>query len=158
MEYSIIRILTMEVSCIKSTGALTERLAWLFLEWRRFLQRRLVGYDISLPQLSLLRELGRHEFLLPSQIADHLHCDRPTASVVIKNLEKKGYIYRKKSKENARYHKLFLSQKGREYLGKINASVPPVTVSPFDVLSPEENEQLYALLKKCCDRVKEITN
>lgn len=148
----------MVVSIIKSTGVLTERLSWLFLEWRRFLQKRLVGYNISLQQISLLRQLDKHEFLLPNEVAVFLHCDRPTASVVIKNLEKKSFIYQMKDERNAKYHKLFISKKGKELLEFVNASVPPLTVSPFDVLSPEENEQLYYLLNKCCNRTKEIIN
>ena len=146
------------MSIIKSAGVLTEKLSWLFLEWRRFLQKRLVGYDISLQQMSLLRQLDKHEFLLPNEAADFLHCDRPTASVVIKNLEKKAFIYREKDERNAKYHKLFISKKGKEFLEFVNYSVQPLTINPFDVLSPEENEQLYYLLKKCCNRAKEIIN
>ena len=135
---------------------MTEKLAWLFLEWRRFLQKRLVGYDISLPQLSLLKNLAKHECMTPSEVAEYMHCDRPTASVIIKNLEKKGLIHRKKGEENARYHQLFISDRGKEYLEYINAAVPPLNISPFDGLSPEESEQLYELLTKCCDRMKDI--
>mgnify|MGYP002277116510 CR=1 FL=1 len=130
----------------------------MFLEWRRFLQKRLVGYDISLPQLSLLKTLAKRESMIPSEVAEYMHCDRPTASVIIKNLEKKGLIYRRKGKENAKYHRLFVSEKGKEYLAYINAAVPPLNISPFDVLTPEESELLYGLLTKCCGRMKEIKN
>lgn len=96
--------------------------------------------------------------MLPIEIAEYLHCDRPTASVIIRNLEKKEYIIRVKDVNNAKYHPVSISDKGTEYLELLNASIPPVTVSPFDVLTPEENEQLYQLLTKCCNRTKEIIN
>ncbi len=144
------------MNIIKGSGALTEILSWIFLEWRRFLQKRLVGYGISLQQLALLGYFVKHEFLMPNEIADYLHCDRPTASVVIKNLEKKGFIYRKKDERNAKYHKLFISTRGKEFLEFVNSSVPPLEVNPFDVLSSEEKEHLYYLLEKCRNRTKEI--
>lgn len=132
-------------------------MSWLFLEWRRFLQKRLVGYDITLPQLSLLKELNKKEFLLPLEIADYLHCDRPTASVIIKNLEKKELICRKKDEKNSKFHRIYISGKGQDYIQMIDSSVPELTVSPFDVLTLEEKEQLLLLLNKCCNRMKEIS-
>ena len=36
------------------------------------------------------------EYLLPSQIADMLYCDRPTASVIIKNMEKINGLLKRK--------------------------------------------------------------
>lgn len=146
------------MSKIRSSGELTEKLAWLFLEWRRFLQRRLKGYDITLQQMSLLKKLKKSDYLLAHEIADFLHCDRPTASVIIKNLERKGFVGREKDEGNAKYRKVSISQKGIEYLASIETSLEPLKISPFDVLSPEENETLYLLLKKCCERTKEIVS
>ncbi|WP_312857343.1 MarR family winged helix-turn-helix transcriptional regulator [Neobacillus endophyticus] len=141
---------------IKSSGILTEKISWLFLEWRRYNQKRLIIYDITIQQMALLTELNKNEFLSPNEIADYLHCDRPTASVIIKNLEKKDWIYRKKNEKNARYHKILISEKGKEVLKRVNSSVPPLTISPFDVLTSEESDQLFDLLKKCENRMKEI--
>lgn len=141
---------------IRKEGELTEKLAWLFLEWRRFLQRRLAGYDITLQQMSLLKRLKKSDYLLPHEIADFLHCDRPTASVIIKNLERKGYVNRAKDEGNAKYRRISISKEGNDYLDAIDASLEPLGVSPFDVLSPEENETLYRLLKKCCERTRKI--
>ncbi|EKQ54456.1 MULTISPECIES: MarR family transcriptional regulator [unclassified Clostridium] len=146
------------MNIIKSSSILTEKIAWLFLEWRRFNQKRLVIYDITLQQRALLNELNKNEFLAPNEIADYLHCDRPTASFIIKNLEKKGWIYRKKDEKNAKYHKIIISENGKEVLQRVNSSVPPIKISPFDVLTSEESNQLFYLLKKCEDRMKEITH
>jgi DNA-binding MarR family transcriptional regulator len=100
--------------------------------------------------------LNKREFLLPLEIADYLHCDRPTASVIIKNLEKKALIYRKKDEKNSKFHRIYISKVGQEYIQMIDSSVPKLTVSPFDILSQEEKEQLLMLLDKCCSRMKDI--
>jgi len=142
---------------MKSSAILTEKIAWLFLEWRRFNQKRLLIYDITIQQMALLNELNKNDFLSPNEIADYLHCDRPTASVIIKNLEKKDWIYRRKDEKNAKYHKILISEKGKEILQRVNSSVSPLTISPFDVLTSKESDQLFYLLKKCEDRIKEIT-
>lgn len=144
------------MNIIKSFGILTEKMSWLFLEWRRFNQKRLVNYDITIQQMAVLSELEKNDFRSPNEIANYLHCDRPTASVIIKNIEKKGWIYRKKDENNAKYHKILISAQGKEILQSISSSVPPLTTSPFDILTPAENEQLFYLLKKCESRMKEI--
>lgn len=131
-------------------------MAWLFLEWRRYNQKRLVTYDITIQQMALLNQLKRNEFLSPNEIADYLHCDRPTASVIIKNLEKKDWIYRRKDEKNAKYHKILITEIGKEVLQRVNSSVPQLTISPFDVLSSDESDQLFYLLSKCENRMKEI--
>ena len=146
------------MNTIISFGILTEKIAWLFLEWRRFNQKRLVGYDITIQQMAVLRELERNDFLSPNEIANCMHCDRPTVSVIIKNLEKKGWIYRKKDENNAKFHKILISTQGKEILQSISSLLPQLTISPFDVLTGEENEKLFYLLKKCEDRMKEIIN
>lgn len=144
------------MTAIKSSGILTEKIAWLFLEWRGFNQKRLVTYDITIQQRSLLNELNKNEFLLPNEIVDYLHCDRPTASVIIKNLEKKDWVNRKKDEKNAKFHKILISEKGKKVLQDVNSSVQPLTISPFDMLTSEESDQLFYLLKKCEDRMNEI--
>ena len=106
--------------------------------------------------MSLLNKLKKSEFLLPLEIADYLHCDRPTASVIIKNLEKKEFVYRKKDDRNAKYHRVYLSKKGLDYIEMVNKALPTLTISPFDVLTPEESEQMLMLLNKCCNRMKVI--
>lgn len=143
---------------IKSSGALTEKISWLFLEWRRFLQKRLLNYEITIQQLSLLSQLNKKEYLLPNEIASWLHCDRPTASVIIKNLEKKKFVNRKKDENNAKYSKIILTESGKKFLEDVHSTLPPLEVNPFDVLTSEESEMLFSLLKKCSERMKEIIN
>ena len=95
---------------------------------------------------------------MPNEISEYLHCDRPTASVVIKNLEKKGLIIRRKDQRNSKFHRIYMSKEGQDYIQMIASSLPKLTVSPFDILTQEEKEQLLMLLNKCCTRMQEIKN
>jgi len=122
------------------------------------LQKRLQNFDITTQQLSLLSQLNKKEYLHPNEIASWLHCDRPTASVIIRNLEKKRFVSRKKDENNAKYSKIILTENGRSFLEDIHLTLPPLEVNPFDVLTLEESEILYSLLKKCCERMKDISN
>ena len=78
------------------------RLSVAFLTWRRHLQRHLVPFGITLKQVYVLRQLVRREFLYPSKIAEMLFCDRPTATVVIRNLGKQGWVVREKDEQDRR--------------------------------------------------------
>lgn len=128
----------------------------IFLTWRRYLQRELNPYKITLKQLYVLRQLSRKEFLYPSQIADMLFCDRPTASVVIKNLERDNWIRREKDAENAKQVKLYLTPEGLEKLISIKFSEEGKGFNPLECFTVEEQEQFNLLLNKLGKHMKNV--
>jgi DNA-binding MarR family transcriptional regulator len=128
----------------------------IFLTWRRYLQRDLNPYKITLKQLYVLRQLSRKEFLYPSQIADMLFCDRPTVSVVIKNLERENWIRRERDTENAKQIKLYLTPVGLEKLLSIKSSDESQSFDPLECFTEEEKEQFNLLLNKLGKHMKKI--
>ena len=91
------------------------------------------------------------EFLYPSDIADMVFSDRPTATVVIKNMEKQGWVTRELDPKDSRRIKVTLAPAGREKLKEIAQQQIHSKEEPFDPLScftREEEEQLKKLLIK----------
>ena len=134
------------------------RLGIAFLTWKRYLQRKLVPYGITLKQAFVLRQLEKRGFLYPSQIARMLFCDRPTATVIVKNMERQGWVERQKDTENQKYVRVSITERGKEKLAEIQ---PPLgtaesSSNPLVCFSKEEIEELEKLLIKLNEHLKEI--
>ena len=126
------------------------RLGIVFLTWRRHLQRQLLPFNITLKQQFVLRQLERQEVLNPAEIADMLFCDRPTASVIINNLEKSGWVKRQKDPDNRKFILIQLTPKGKEKLKQLE-QLPSDNLDPLNGLSSNEKCQLEELLIKLQD-------
>ena len=127
------------------------RLSTVHLTWRRHLQQGLLPYGITLKQVYLLRQLARHEFLYPSKIAELLFCDRPTATVVIRNLEKQGWVSRTRDEQDRRQVRIVLTGAGRAKLAALEQSgwrEFEATVDPLGCLDEMEVAELNRLLER----------
>jgi len=132
------------------------KLGTIFLTWKRYLQRDLNQYKITLKQLYVLKHLSKEEFLYPSQIADMLFCDRPTATVIIKNLEREKWVRREKDAENAKQVKIMITPIGLEKLLSIEPIDKKEKFDPIECFTQEEKKQFKLLLNKFSNHMKKI--
>ncbi len=149
----MIRVLIKEADAV-IYALMMEKVGWLFLEWRRLRQKRISPYGLTIQQYSILKQLTKSDYLAPSDIAEWLHCDRPTASVIIKNLEKKEWIDRCRDEQNAKRHRIFITEQGKVLLQRIENELPDSPEQPFDVLTEEECAAMLGSLRKACKRMK----
>lgn len=121
----------------------------IFLTGRRQLQRKIAPMKITLKQYYLLRQLTKQEYLNPSQVADMLFCDRPTATVIIKNLERQNWIRREKDPENGKQIRLYLTDEGRKKYEQTEEFIYGQEENdPLDCLTLKEKELLDRLITK----------
>ncbi|MDD2972313.1 MAG: MarR family transcriptional regulator [Lachnospiraceae bacterium] len=78
-----------------------------------------------------------------------LYLDSGTLTPVLKKLESKGYLTRKRSKEDERNLRVTITAAGNEL--KERAKTVPQQVGKCVHLQPEEAEELYRLLYKILD-------
>ena len=138
--------------------SLMSRMGVIFLTWRRALQKDLVPHKITLKQQYVLNQLAKREFLYPSQIADMLFCDRPTATVIIKNIEREKWIRREKDIENAKQIRIYITEEGRQKLASLKGASGPEDMTLYDplvCLTDKERDQLDTLLAKVLSNLKE---
>ncbi len=127
------------------------------LTWKRYLQRVLVPYDITLKQAYVLRELARRDFLYPAQLANMLFCDRPTATVIVRNMKRRGWVAREKEAQNRKYVRIRITEAGKEKLAELAQSL--VSENLFDPLacfSEAEVKELERLIDKLNNHFKKI--
>lgn len=127
------------------------------LTWRRYLQRSIDSHKITLKQGFVLQELERREFLYPSQIAEMLYADRPTATVIIKNLERQGWVTREKDPHNRKYVRIKGTDAGREKVAEVEQFIATTTLfDPMACFDEEEVKELERLLGKLNKHLKTI--
>ncbi|MCP4901904.1 MAG: MarR family transcriptional regulator [bacterium] len=115
------------------------------LTWKRFLQRGLNQYGLNLKQVYLLRRLSEEQFLYPSRIAEELFCDRPTATVIVRNLESKGWVQKQPDPDDGKRVRVLLSQAGAEKLESVPKSAYRTGMTASDPLECFSNEELTTL-------------
>ena len=128
-----------------STTSVMQHLSTAFLTWRRHLQRRLVPYEITLKQVDVLRQLIRREYLHPSRIAELLHCDRPTATVIVRNMEREGWVTRAQDDQDRRQVRVAITEQGRRKLDEIAGATPRDLARELDPLGCFDERQVAEL-------------
>jgi DNA-binding MarR family transcriptional regulator len=151
-----VRILVQEEN-ILGQPLVIARMTIVSLTWKRYLQRVLVPYDITLKQAYVLRELVSRDFLYPAQLANMLFCDRPTATVIVRNMERQGWVAREKDAQNRKYVRLRITEAGKEKLAELAQSLVSETLfDPLACFSEEEVKELERLFGKLSKHFKKI--
>lgn len=129
----------------RELDSIPELLARCHLTWKRLNEQRYTPLKINLKQFYLLLLLSDQE-LSPSEVADRLFCDKPTATVIINNLTRYGWIAKEGCPKDRRRAILRLTVEGRKKMKEVNAHSELIQFSGG--LSQEEEETLRALLQK----------
>ena len=121
------------------------------LVWKRYAQRNINPYGVTVNQYEVLRQLKRRGTLFPSDIAEMLFCDRSTATVVIRNMEKKGWVKREIDSQDHRRFLVTLSSASLEKYEEVpwdTHEFKQTRFQPTGCFSKEEKTQLVSLLAK----------
>ena len=111
--------------------------------------------DIGLtyPQYIAMMTLWEKDDLTVNQVGEILQLDNGTLTPLLKRLESKDYLTRKRSKEDERVVKIHLTEKGRKL--KAKATCIPIELAKAMNLSLEEMTQLKALSDKVVKQINE---
>ncbi len=132
-----------------------------FLTLKRYRQKEVLPYGITLKQFYVLRQLKKEGVLNPSEIAEMLFCDRPTATVVIKNMEKQGWVKRELDPDDSRRLRVTLEPAGQAKMKELVRKLTDSQKESFDPLScftSREKDQFTKLLAKLNLHLKEQVN
>jgi DNA-binding MarR family transcriptional regulator len=120
-----------------------------------------VPFGITLKQLCVLRQLDRREYLYPRKIAEMLYADRPTATVILRNMEKRGWVTRRQDDQDRRQVRVMITEQGREKLDEITRSPWSDLARQFDPLacfSAHEVAELTRLLAKLNAHLEQLAH
>ena len=112
------------------------------------IQKTLKKESLTLPQLDILVCLGRVEGLTLGEISERLMVTGGNITGVMDRLEKSGFVYRDRDKEDRRIIRAKLTPKGV----LLHKDILPIFQKKWQeivgILEPEEQRQLNRLLKK----------
>ena len=133
------------------------RLGIVFLTWRRHLEKTTKSHFLTLNQYYILRQLKQKEYLNPSEIAEMLFADRPTATVVIDNLKKYGYVRKERDEKDGKRIRVSITQAGRSQVDEAEKDMENrADFDPLACLSEEEKQTLEALMVKMQIHMKSL--
>ena len=133
------------------------RMTTATLTWSRYLQRLVAPFGITLKQAFVLRELARRDSLYPSQIAEMLYADRPTITVIVRNMARQGWVTREKDAQNRKYLRIRITEEGREKLATLKQSLAAETLfDPLACFDREEVQELEKLIGRLNEHLKKI--
>jgi DNA-binding MarR family transcriptional regulator len=115
--------------------------------FKRYRQTHVTAFGVTIPQFN---ELERYGELNPSRIADLLFSDRPTTTVIIKNLERRGWVQRDRDEVNRKYVVIRITATGRDKLRELREAEEKQSgdFEPLACFTEKELSQLEALLDK----------
>ena len=100
---------------------------------------------------NILFQLSLEEKLSMGEIASRIHRDKSTTTVLVKKLEKEGYVERVKNQDDNRSFYLNLTEKGLQYTKATSDISSKLVSKAYENFSEEEKEATYALLSRICD-------
>ena len=113
----------------------------------------LKNIGLTYPQYITMMTLWEKDDVTVNQVGEILQLDNGTLTPLLKRLESKGYLERKRSREDERVVKINLTEKGLKL--KQNASFIPIELEKAMNLNLEEMEQLKTLSDKVVQKINQ---
>jgi MarR family 2-MHQ and catechol resistance regulon transcriptional repressor len=125
------------VKLMRATESITARI-----------HRHLISVGLTLSQFAVLEALYHLGPLYQTEIGKKLLRSSGNITMVIDNLEKRGYVKRERKKEDRRFMMVRLTDEGFELIRKLFPPHATVIAREMSVLSESEQDTLAQLCKK----------
>jgi MarR family 2-MHQ and catechol resistance regulon transcriptional repressor len=106
------------------------------------------GYDLTLSQFGVLEALYHLGDLTVGEVKEKILSSDGTIPVVVKNLEKRGLLFRKQDPQDKRKSILSLTDEGREVISKAYPENEKMISDQLSVWTKEDKKELSALIRK----------
>ncbi|GAK40742.1 MarR family winged helix-turn-helix transcriptional regulator [Paenibacillus urinalis] len=117
-------------------------------QMRRDYSESLRELNLYVGQDNLLSRLWSGDGITQMQLCEHLKCEPPTVTNMVKSLEQNGFIHRKRDKEDARVMRIYLTDKGKELEEPVGIKWKQQQEKLLHLMSAEERLILRDLLKR----------
>jgi MarR family 2-MHQ and catechol resistance regulon transcriptional repressor len=105
-------------------------------------------YDLTLSQFGVLEALYHVGDLTVGEVKEKILSSDGTIPVVVKNLEKRGLLFRKQDPQDKRKSILSLTEKGKKVISEAYPENEKMIQEQMSVWTGEEKKQLSLLLRK----------
>ncbi|MDG1040325.1 MAG: MarR family transcriptional regulator [Polaribacter sp.] len=109
---------------------------------------KLKKLDVTKEQIIILKNLFLNDGIHQNELAFLTSRDKSSLTRLLVKMEKKGYIKRKKSKEDKRINMVFITNVGKEMFAKTRPVIQKTIDTIEKNISKKEKETMILLLKK----------
>mgnify|MGYP000176167207 CR=1 FL=1 len=136
----------------KSTGRL---ISILYRQAIVYFHKRLEPFGLGHGQMPVLMHIYHHDGVTQHDLKNHFFLDKGSISSTIKNLETRGYIFRKSDEADKRVHRLHISEKTRQLMPRFGAIFQKWSDVLLKDFSEEEANQAYDLLSRMIENTQQ---
>lgn len=126
------------------------------------INQKLKSYGIGSGQYIFLIKIYENEGTSQKELSKLISIDKTTTAKAVKKLEEEGYVYRVKDPEDRRYHKLYLTQRGKDFMPTLNETLKGITTILAAGMDDRQHkntiEALKLMLKNVCESVEGLRN
>ncbi|MDR7246534.1 DNA-binding MarR family transcriptional regulator [Priestia megaterium] len=122
-------------------------------QMRRNYNHLLQDVNLHVGQDNLLCKLWKDDGLTQLQLCEHLKCEPPTVTNMVKALEQKGIVYRQRDEKDGRVSRVYLTHEGRDLEGPVNERWRKQQDKLLAGIVPEERLLLRRLMKKMAENL-----
>nr|WP_216673844.1 MarR family transcriptional regulator [Saccharibacillus endophyticus] len=115
---------------------------------RRDYNESLREINLYVGQDNLLCRLWESDGITQMQLCEHLKCEPPTVTNMVKSLEQNGFISRKRDQQDARVMRIYLTEKGRDLQASVKLKWKQQQDKLLHSFSPEERLALRDVMDR----------
>ncbi|GMQ56243.1 MarR family transcriptional regulator [Vallitalea sediminicola] len=104
-------------------------------------------YGIGSGQYIFLITIVKHEGISQKELSQLISIDKATTAKALHKLEDQGYIYKVQDTEDKRYHKLYLTQKGKDFIPTLKEILGNITIMLGTGMSDKKHQEIIESLK-----------
>ena len=123
-----------------------------------YVNGRLKGSEITCMHCPYFIALGEHTGVTMADLSRSVHCDKSNTSRILKELAQSGYAEIVEDETDRRVKRIFLTDKGQQYLKIIKDIMEEWNQILFCGISKKERQQVDAIVDKIILNAKEATN
>jgi len=117
------------------------------------INNQLKPYGIGSGQYIFLINIHKNEGMSQKELSKLVTIDKTTTAKAVRKLEDEGYIYREQDEEDKRYHKLYLTQKGKDFIPTLKKILRSNTENLSSGMSEKQHDQTIESLKLMLENV-----
>ena len=132
---------------------------WLManhLTVQKTLVARIKDTGLTPGQPKILDYLKNHDGAVQKEIAAGCHIEPASVTTILNGMEEKGYIRRQISPENRKYIHIFLTEKGRHYVKRLEKEFAEIEAAALENFTQAEKKKLLVLMEKLYNNLLNI--
>ena len=132
---------------------------WLManhLTVQKTLVARIKDTRLTPGQPKILDYLKNHDGAVQKEIAAGCHIEPASVTTILNGMEEKGYVRRQTSPENRKYIHIFLTEKGKHYVKRLEKEFAEIELAALQNFTKTEQKELMRSMEKLYENLLNI--